>query len=70
MSDTVLKSNTKSLNKYTKALDEYHRLNKISISKSGAIDEQLSRQYIITLLKIDLLSDSPTLKDLHGQILT
>jgi len=71
MSDTVdnsnvLNSNKKSLEIYAKSLDEYHNLNKYSISESGTIDKGVSHSYIILLLKIDLLSKNPALKDLHS----
>jgi len=62
MSDSNLKV-------YKETLEEYHKLNIQSISESGELDKGITKSYIIFLLKIDMLSKNPFLKDLHSYFL-
>jgi hypothetical protein len=65
MSDLLSNPNEKSLELYSKTLDNLHKLQKLSISESGTIDKSVSNQYIMMLIKIDFLSGERVLSDLY-----
>ena len=62
----VLNSNNKSLEIYSKSLDEYHKLIIELIEKEGQVSDVLTRQYLLCLIKIDHISKNSVLKDLYS----